>query len=190
MESLSTGSRPSFPIKTISSTDLSIFLDVSAVVGACVATAVERIVALYKTLLEVRKLQGELVKQGVDKKNLEGIETHANGIMDDGIDKLVKDLLFEFKGKVDGGRKNELSVELKYSLKKIANRIDRGFNIEVRMEEPLQPADAAEEATAEVKALSRSHEKIREASKTLQFLKLDGEPILRLSEAKDEKPKQ
>ena len=186
---LSTGSRPSFPIKTISSTDLSVFLEVGAVVGACVATAVERIIALYKTLLEVRKLQGELVKQGVDKKNLEGLEAHANSIMDVGIDKLVKDLLSEFKGNVDAGRKNELSVELKYSLKKIANRIDRGFNIEVRMEEPLQAADADKTATAEVKALSQSHERIRKASETLQFLKLDGEPILRLTEGKNEKPK-
>ena len=113
---LSTGSRPSFEIKTISSTDLSVFLEVGAVVGACVATAVERIIALYKTLLEVRKLQGELVKQGVDKRNLEGLENHANGIMDAGIDKLVKDLLSEFKGKVDPDRKSELSVELKYVL--------------------------------------------------------------------------
>lgn len=186
---LSTGSRPSFPIKTISSTDLSVSLEVGAVVGACVATAVERIIALYKTLLEVRKLQGELVKQGVERKNLEGLETHANSIMDVGIDKLVKDLLSEFKGKVDASRKNEISVELKYSLKKIANRIDRGFNIEVRMEEPLAPADTEEESSVEVKALSRSHEKIREASETLQFLKLEGEPILRLAEGKNDKPK-
>jgi hypothetical protein len=55
---LSTGSRPSFEIKTISSTDLSVFLEVGAIVGACVATAVERIIALYKNLLEIRKLQG------------------------------------------------------------------------------------------------------------------------------------
>ena len=186
---LSTGSRPSFPIKTISSTDLSVFLEVGSAVGACVATAVERIIALYKTLLEVRKLQGELVKQGVDKKNLEGLETHANGIMDVGIDKLVNELLSEFKGKVDTGRKNELSVELKYSLKKIANRIDRGFNIEVRMEEPIQPADADAHVTADVKALVQSHETIRAASETLQFLKLEGEPILRLAEGNNEKSK-
>lgn len=186
---LSTGSRPSFPIKTISSTDLSVFLEVGAVVGACVATAVERIISLYKTLLEVRKLQGELVKQGVDKKNLEGLQTHTNGIMDVGIDKLVKNLMSEFIGEVDAGRKNELSVELKYSLKKIANRIDRGFNIEVRMEEPLQAANTDENATSEVKVLSKSHERIREASETLQFLKLDGEPILRLAEGKSDKPK-
>jgi hypothetical protein len=185
---LSTGSRPSFAIKTISSTDLSIFLEVGAIVGACVATAVERIIALYKNLLEVRKLQGELVKQGVEKKNLEGLETHANVIMDTGIDKLVKDLLLEFKGKVDSGRKNELSVELKYSLKKIANRIDRGFNIEVRMEEPAPLAESDKKSTAEVEALA-SHERIRAATGNLQFLKLEGEPILRLREGKDEKSK-
>jgi hypothetical protein len=185
---LSTGSRPSFVIKTISSTDLSIFLEVGAIVGACVATAVERIIALYKNLLEVRKLQGELVKQGVDKKHLEGLETHANELMDTGVDKLVKDLLQEFKGKVDAGRKNELSVELKYSLKKIANRIDRGFNIEVRMEEPAPLAESDKKSPAEVEALA-SHERIRSATGNLQFLKLEGEPILRLREGKDEKSK-
>ena len=109
--------------------------------------------------------------------------------MDVGIDKLVNDLLSEFKGKVDTGRKNELSVELKYSLKKIANRIDRGFNIEVRMEEPIQPADADAHVTADVKALVQSHETIRAASETLQFLKLEGEPILRLAEGNNEKSK-
>ena len=186
---LSTGSRPSFEINTISSTDLSVFLEVGAVVGACVATAVERIIAMYKTLLEVRKLQGELVKQGVDKKDLAGLETHANGIMDSGIDKLVKDLLSEFKGKVDTGRKHELSVELKYSLKKIANRIDRGFNIEVRMAEPIQSVDADEGAAPSVDALMQSHAKIRSASEALQFLKLEGDPILSLAEDKTEKSK-
>lgn len=187
---LSTGSRPSFEIKTISSTDLSIFLEVGAIVGACVATAVERIIALYKNLLEVRKLQGELVKQGVDKKNLTGLENHAGSIMDSGIDALVKELLAEYKGKSDAGRKNEISIELKFALKKVANRIDRGFNIEVRMEEPAMPAEADEEADAKVKALAKSHEKIQAASANMQFLKLDGEPILRLAENKDEKSKE
>lgn len=186
---LSTGSRPSFQIKTISSTDLSVFLEVGAIVGACVATAVERIIALYKNLLEVRKLQGELVKQGVDKKNLKGLEDHAGAIMDTGIDRLVEELLAEYKDKGDSGRKSELSIELKFALKKVANRIDRGFNIEVRMEEPTMPAEADEEADAKVKALAKSHERIQAASESLQFLKLDGDPILRLAESKEDKAK-
>lgn len=187
---LSTGSRPSFEIKTISSTDLSVFLEVGAIVGACVATAVERIISLYKNLLEVRKLQGELVKQGVEKKNLKGLEDHAGSIMDTGIDALVKELLAEYKGRSDMGRKNEISIELKFALKKVANRIDRGFNIEVRMEEPTMPAEEDAAADTEIKALAKSHAKIQAASENLQFLKLDGDPILQLAESKDERPKQ
>ncbi len=185
---ISTGSRPGFEIKTISSTDLSVYLEVSAIVGACIATAVERIIALYKQLLEIRKLQGELAKQGLEKKNLKGIEDHANSVMELGIEKLVNELIAEYLVKGEACRKNELSIELKYSLKKIANRIDRGFNIEVRMEEPEVAADSADEATEAQKVLLKAHAKVAEASESMQFLKLEGEPILQLTESKSDKP--
>ncbi|NMM86205.1 hypothetical protein B2J88_17825 [Rhodococcus sp. SRB_17] len=183
---LATGERPSFAIRTISSSDLSIFLESVPAVGAAVAVAVERIVALYRQLLEIRKLQGELFKQGLDKKDVKGVEDHANKIMDKGIDVLVKDLLTEFEKKGDGHRTNELAVEIKYSLKKIANRIDRGFNIEVRMEEPEAPD---EEVAVDEKA-QQMHERIQGAATGMQFLKLEGDPILSLAEADKGKAKK
>jgi hypothetical protein len=184
---ISTGARPGFQIKTISSTDLSVYLEVSAIVAACIATALERIIALYKQLLEIRKLQGELAKQGLEKKNLKGIEDHANGVMEAGIDKLVQEIVSEYLKESDAGRKNELSIELKYSLKKLANRVDRGFNIEVRMAEPEVAAENPEEATEEEKALLKAHEKVSQATENMQFLKLEGEPVLQLSESKPDK---
>jgi len=184
---VASGSRPGFEIKTISSTDLSVYLEVAAIVGACIATCVERIVALYKQLLEIRKTQAELAKLGVEKKNLKGLEDHANGVMENGIEKLVKEIMAEYMPKGEAGRKNELSIELKFAMKKIANRIDRGFNIEVRMEEPDIESGNPEDATADEKALVAAHAKVSEASENLQFLKLDGEPILRLAESKGTK---
>lgn len=184
---VATGARPGFEIKTISSTDLSVYLEVSAIVAACIATALERIIALYKQLLEIRKLQGELAKQGLEKKNLKGIEEHANGVMESGIDKLVKEIISEYLKKGDAGRRNELSIELKYSLKKLANRIDRGFNIEVRMAEPEVAAENPEEATEEEKALLKAHERVSQATENMQFLRLEGEPVLQLSESKPDK---
>ena len=181
---VATGSRPGFEIKTISSTDLSVYLEVAAIVGACVETCVERIVTLYKQLLEVRKSQADLVKLGVEKKNLKGLEDHANSVMEVGIEKVVKEIITEYMPKGDAGRKNELSIELKFAMKKIANRIDRGFNIEVRMEEPNVEAEDPANATPEEKALIAAHIKVSEASQTLQFLKLDGDPILQLPESK------
>lgn len=188
---VATGGRPGFEIRAISSSDLSIFLEAAPVVGACVAVAIERIIALYKQLLEIRKIQGELVKQGLEKENLKGIEKHANGVMDNGIETLVKELLTEFHKVDDNGRKNELSVELKFALKKIANRVDRGFNIEVRMTEP--EVVETEEGSAEDRAAkeqAKHHTRIASAAETLHFLKLEGEPILSLPEKKPEPPKK
>lgn len=188
---VATGGRPSFGIRAISSSDLSIFLDTAPVIGACVAVAIERIIALYKQLLEIRKLQGELAKQGLEKDNLKGIEKHANGLMEQGIDKLVKELLADFHKVDDNGRKNELSIELKYALKKVANRVDRGFNIEVRMTEPeATEPEADEQENAASKEATRHHVRIAAAAETLQFLKLEGEPILSLTEEKTERAKK
>jgi hypothetical protein len=179
---VTTGSRPGFEIRSISSSDLSVFLALSTSVAACVAVAVERIVALYKQLLEIRKLHGELRDQGVPEKNLKGIEEHANTFMDKGIEEEVNSLLDDFYKNADGARKNELKIELRYSLSKIANRVDRGFNIEVRVEPPSQ-TDAEPDSQDDVKYA----EMIKSAAPTLQFLKREGKPILSLPEEGEKK---
>jgi hypothetical protein len=53
----------------------------------------------------------------------------------------------------------------------------------------LFPSPCKLTLTEEAKVLAQSHEKIRAASGALQFLKLEGEPILQLTEGKNEKPK-
>lgn len=188
---VATGGRPGFEIRAISSSDLSIFLDAAPAVGACVAVAMERLIALYKQLLEIRKLKGELETQGLEKENLKGIEKHANSVMDNGVEKLVQELLSEFHHVDDNGRKNELAIELKYALKKIANRVDRGFNIEVRMTEPDEvEADEGSAEDQEATAQNRHHTRITSAAETLQFLKLEGDPILTLPEERPERSKK
>lgn len=185
-EELCTGSRPSPEIRSISSTDLSIFLDVSPLVGASVAVAIERIVEMYKKLLEIRKLKGELVKQGVEASALKGIETHATKGMDEGIGKLVEELIDEFGAALKSKeRKHEIQIELKFALKKIATRIDRGFNIEVRMEAPLEPqTEEGSEADAEAVSAADLHTRIEGATASMQFLRLEGDPLLSLVEEK------
>lgn len=186
---VATGSRPSFVVRTISSTDFALFLETAPAVGACVAVAVERIVALYKQLLEIRRLHNELAQQNVERKSLKGIEEHANGMMEKGIETLVKDLLNDFYKNGDDGRRNELKVELRFALKKIANRVDRGFNLEVRMEqpEPTEPSESDANARDET---SKHFERIASAAQTLSYVKLEGEPILSLPESSEDKSKR
>jgi hypothetical protein len=180
-EEVCTGSRPSPTIRAISSSDLTIFLDQAPIVGACIATTIGGIVALYKQLLEIRKLKGELLKQGVQEKALKAIDDDATKKMDDGLVELVKTLMADFATKAEKGRKNELEIELKFAVKKIANRIDRGFNIEVRMTEPAEDAAEAEEPQNAEK-IKQHFARISAAAPNMQFLKLEGEPLLSLEE--------
>ena len=102
---VSTGSRPGFEINTISSSDLNIYLAAIPPVAACVAVAVERIVSLYKQMLEIRKLKFELEKFEIEKEGLRAIDRTVKARMDKGIEQLVKELMNEFYVGEDDGRR-------------------------------------------------------------------------------------
>jgi hypothetical protein len=144
--------------------------------------AVERVVKFYKQLLEIRKLQNELREQNVPDENLSGIEAYANSFMQENIDVVVEDVLTEFYEHADDGRQHELKIELRQSLNKIANRIDNGFNIEVRVT-PVEGDGGEESQDADLK---QNVDLIVNACPTLQFLKREGRPILSLPEGEEE----
>jgi hypothetical protein len=176
---LTTGERPGFELRSVSTSDPIIFLWTSLVVASTIAVTVDRIVNVYKNILEIRKLHGQLRDKGVPKKGLEGIEEHARSIMEKEIDKLSKDLLKKYHKK-DEPRENELANELRINLNKIANRIDNGYSIEIRTE----PISEEEVAKKKVNPEDLEHiNTILSVSKNLEFIKLEGPPILGLPES-------
>jgi hypothetical protein len=185
---LTTGTRPSFTIRSISSSDLTVFLDTFPVVAAGIAVAVERLVGLYKQILEIRKLHGELSEKGVPKKELKGVINHVNKIMEKGIEQLTKELINKYYKNNDEGRRNELSTEIHFSLNKIAKRIDKGYSVEIRVK-PLSEEESAKKSEAAHKDAGYIQE-ILSASKNIEFIKLDGEQILTLPEFKKSKERK
>ena len=170
------GSRPPLRVRSISSSDFGVFVDVAPKVAALVAVAVERVVAVYKSLLEIRKLRQELSEQGVPDTELAGVDQHANNHMEAGISEVVDEML-PATDSADG-RTHELRIELRLSLNGIANRIDHGYNIDVRAgPEPDSTDESDENGTAQ------AFQTIRNASPNLQFLNRSGQPILSLPEA-------
>jgi hypothetical protein len=172
-------------IKTISSSGLLVYLLAAPPFAACLAAGVERVVALYKNLLEIRKIQMDIQRLGVPDESTKGIEDYANTHMEKGIENVSVEIVNNFY-KGERGRKNELTTAIRFSLNMIANRIDEGYNIEVRAE-PLAAADDAKKENAEKKAAIAA---VQAASANLQFLKLEGRPILRLPEPEKPQPGQ
>lgn len=104
---LASGDRETFKIKSISSSELMVFLAAVPPVAACVAHAADKIINLYKTLLEIKKLKGELEKQGVEDAKMTGIDDHANSLMSDGVEILTIEIVEEYYQGTDIKRKNE-----------------------------------------------------------------------------------
>ena len=188
---VATGKRDPLPIKTISSSELMVFLAAIPPVAACVAHAAERLINAYKGLLEIRKLHGELKKQGLKDSEMTGISDHANSVMTTAVEEITIEVVEQyFQGK-DKGRKNELINAMRISLSKLANRIDAGFSVEVRAEPPKKPK-APDAATPEEKTTKAHIDRVVSASPALQFMNLSGHSILHLPEktVKEAKPKK
>jgi len=106
----------------------------------------------------------------------EKTKDYVNSVMDSAIEKFALELVTENYKQKDAGRRNEMVNGVRISLNRIANRIDRGFNFEVRIEPP-DPKSSQEDET-----VKKAVEIIRAASENMQYMKLEGPPILALPE--------
>lgn len=177
---LITGEKQSFQIRNLSTSEPLITIATITTIAAGVAKTIGWLIDNYKKLLEIKKLRAELKKQGLSEDSLQGISDHSNGFMEKAIEKIILEIAKEYNGNGDKNRKNELLNGVRISLNKIANRIDRGFNFEIRIE-PINKSESEGEEEVEE---SKEFKEINEASKNLQFIKLEGQPILKLSEKK------
>lgn len=177
-----TGQKQEHKVKTISSSDFLLYVLIGLQVGNVLSKATERILNHYKQILEIKLLRNQLKEKGVPASKTKDIESHANGMMKKEIKEIAKEVITDhFNG--ENGRKNELENGLIISLNKLANRIDKGFNVEIRVE-PLPEPKEDEEQTDEYKSKSDLVNSIKESSRNIEYLETDGESILKLSEKK------
>lgn len=184
---LATGQRKPLEIRQISSSELSVFLEYLPEIGAGIAIAVERIVSLYKQLLEIKKLKNDLAAQQVPEDKLTGIEEHAESLVSPGLDELAEELMEKYGNHLDPARKNEVSIEVRHSLNKLANRIDRGFNIELRVAPPDENEE--EEEAEDDQAQTAARQQILQSASRIEYLDQAGEPMLFLPEDGEEPEK-
>lgn len=180
LSEVGTGTAEHFELRQLSTTDPLVTLGASLAALSTIAIAIRPIISAYKEILEVRLLHAKLAEMKVEPKRLKGIEEHAEEIMGKAIEK-IRDELIGSSPIAEKGRKNELSNALGMALSKLANRIDRGFNIEVRVA-PVELNEESEEESEDTKNVRA----IEGAMKEMKFMNIDGKPILHLPESIDE----
>ncbi len=183
------GKKGNFDIKTISSSDFLLYVIIGLQVADTLSNAIEKIINNYKTILEIKVLRNQLKEKGVPETATKEIEEHANSSMENLIRQIASEVISQYHLKDEVARKNELENATVIALNKIANRIDKGFNLEVRVE-PLPAATEKEKTDTNHQEKLLRISNIQKQSRTLQYINTIGEPILQLSEKEEVKPKK
>lgn len=182
---LSTGTRPEIRVRSLSSSEFQVFLDSLPATALLLATTIERIISAYEKVMNIRLARQQLADAGASESTLRSVTEEADTKMAAEIEEFVEELL-EQADSLETGRANELRKELKDSLNSLANRIDRGYSLEVRAGELPQPEEEPEGATADTQTeLRETVAAVRAAQERIKFAELSGKPILELPEAED-----
>jgi hypothetical protein len=172
--------RPEIEVRSISSSEFQVFLAAAPVAAALIATTMERLLKTYESFLNIRKLHRELAESGIPEEKLEGVSGYVSGTMEESIRQIVEEALAEAKIR-DEGRINELRKDLTIRVNQLAERIDHGFDVEVRAGELPDPTEGEEdEETLDAETMEAT-ERVLEAQKSLEFMNVEGKAILHLN---------
>jgi hypothetical protein len=131
-------------VVTISSSWWQVFLDVPVEQIVFWTVAVERIVALFKTNLEIKKLQRDLGEHQMSESIIKAISDEVDKKVSVELESIASDLVKEF-GKIDDrGRLNEVQTQLRQGLHYLARRMNQGAQVELNVGVPDDPEDDPE----------------------------------------------
>jgi len=181
---LTTGSRPPLEIRSIGSSDFTLFLMTVPTTAWCLATGIDKVLAVYERILHIRQMKADLEnldvadEPDVIDQAIQPLEDYANRAMAKEVPEIAKELVSEFLSeRLPAGRTFELEMAITKSLTAVAGRIDEGYNISVRTG-PLPHPSAPEEETEEEAKLARIVTGVQSKSKSLSYMNLSGSPIL------------
>jgi hypothetical protein len=184
-------------VSTISSSWWQVFVEVPIEQVALWTLAIERIVALFKSNLEIKNLQKQLSEKAMPEKILKLISDEVEKKVSTELKRIASDLTEKFCRIDDKGRKNEVETQFRQGLHYLAQRLNQGAQVEINVGIPDEPDDPEEqdgkapddallEANAKLRIRIEELRKIRSAAMTASetSLQIDQDAPLLLEETK------
>lgn len=186
-EEVVTGSRSEVPIRKISSSDFMVMLGLSPGVLLVISHAVRDLLKTYEKVLDIKIKTNELKALKVPEETIESLRLHMTDTVNQGIAKIIEERVMPLLNSKAEPRSAELKNEAKIVISRLADRIDRGYQIEVRVGPlPGIPQSAeGEEFSDPQKELRETLDELRRVSSGMTFLRASGEPVLRLTDSSE-----
>lgn len=183
---VATGKPKEFSLHTIGSTDMQVFFNTASTVAACLAVIIERIVALYKNQLEIKKIKAELEKMNTPATVTTPLDKHITELVQKELDLITKDIINDYYKKKDSGRKNELKAHLNHVLNYMTERIDKGAVFEVCVGLPDKPEKPNDEDEVERLVYRRKFAAYEKECKDKKKLNEAGGKVGEIGQCKEE----
>ena len=154
-------------IRTVSTSWWQFFIELDAIQIAAWTAAIERILTMFKTNLEIKKLQQEVAKHQFSADLQAALEAQIDQRLTDGLQKIASDLRSEFGTGTDQARLNEVETQLRLGLRHLAHRLNQGTQVEINIGVPdlteaePQPDDESDAAHEMRRRIASQKEKIQ-----------------------------
>jgi hypothetical protein len=169
-------------VRTISSSEFQILLVAGPTVAASLAYALDRLASVYERILHIRLMEKELVKSDIPDTVLDPLSSHIEDLVRTEID-AIAEALVDKATISDEGRLNELRTELRMDLRELAERLEQGYNVEVRTGElPERSEDKGDPLDPSVRQAAES---VLEAQEGIRSLNAAEQPELSLEHPDD-----
>lgn len=182
------GKHDDLTLRSLASSDYGIFLEVGPQVVAFTVLAIERMMALYKSILEIRVLRDQLKERGVPAAGLEPIEANVQERIDEVARKGIEDALKEIKAKADKARANELKNHAVLLFTRLLEKLENNYDLDGRIGHADKPPEAEAEK-AEHDKLVATDQQVRKAIKAIRRQIRDSKNLKALEYKPDEPPK-
>jgi hypothetical protein len=187
-EELAGENQPDFEVRAIASTDFSVYLAAAPTAAFFIVKAINAIEDVYIKWLDIKRLRTELAEKEIPEEDLSGLDERINAMVDQRLVELAHELVEE-SALPDEHRSNELENGVKWALRRLAERVDQGYSVDVRTPEPPPEEPEDEEGAEEDEGLSDRARllAIRELAANIRRLDPQGKRILQLPRG-DEPP--
>jgi hypothetical protein len=178
--------RPEIRVRSISSSDFQVFLESTPATALVFMAGLKSVLSAYETVLDIRLKHRELADNpDVPKEATDPLAQVATDLMDKKTREIAEALVGKFSKEVED-RNNELKTELRLQLNALAQRIDRGYNVEVRTGQlPESTEEDAEETTLDPET-QKATETVLEGQASIEYMNVSGTPILHLEQPRDD----
>jgi hypothetical protein len=179
-------SRPQIRVRSISSSEFQVFLESTQGTALVFFAGLQSILAAYDKVLDIRMKHRELAENpDVPKEVTDSLAQVGTDLMDKKTREIADELIERFSKEAED-RNNELRTELRLQLNALAQRVDRGYNIEVRTGELPESVDGDEEGTTLDADTQKAAETILEGQASIQYMNVSGTPVLHLEQPDDD----